>query len=86
MNPALARKYRADLLADKERFDAASQRIGSILKAMDEGSVSPGSTPASTTGRKRRLTQAVKNRIADAQRARWARIKAKKNSKAAKAA
>lgn len=73
-------KMRKDLLAEQGRLDSESQRIGSILKAMDGAPGQPYLVPKRN---KRTLSQAVKNRIAKAQRARWAKVKKTKPAKAA---
>lgn len=73
-------KFKQDLLAERKRIDA-------ILDAMGEQPSRPENSnlkqpQASSVQPKRKLSQAAKNKIAAAQRARWKERRTKSNHRA----
>ncbi len=74
MNPLnLSVKQLKRAAAVKARIEALNRELRSILGGSDN--------PGSVAKKKRTMSEAVKKRIAAAQRARWAKIKASKTGK-----
>jgi len=67
------------LKSERERLQKEVNRLSSAIKALG-GSASTGRNTA--TRRRPKLSAAARARIAAAQRARWAKIRAKKDGKA----
>lgn len=76
-----------DLKAQRSRVEQELRRLNDAIGAVAKLSNSPSAPAAGKKSSvRRRLSAAARKRIADAQRARWAKVRKQKAAKAAKTA